>query len=69
MEHVIRGLGVMPKAARDKLVYLVVGTPVDYLAAVEGLAEELGVKQQLLLITEHLSEVRCCSCPCGCAAN
>ena len=65
MEHGIRGMGAMPKAARDTLIYLVVGRPadcgepcLDYRIRIEQLAEELGVKQQVLIISEHLSEVR-----------
>jgi hypothetical protein len=66
VEHVIRGLGSMPKAARETFIYLIVGRPadcgqpcLDYRSKIEQLADELGVKQQVLIITEHLSEVRC----------
>jgi hypothetical protein len=66
LEHVIRGMGAMPKAARDNFIFLIVGRPadcgepcLDYRAKIEQLADELAVKQQVLIITEHLSEVRC----------
>jgi hypothetical protein len=56
----------MPKAARETFIYLIVGRPadcgqpcLDYRSKIEQLADELGVKQQVLIITEHLSEVRC----------
>lgn len=64
VEYVIRGLAAMPKPSRDRFIYMVVGSPadcgarcLDYQAAIEDLADELGVRQQVLIISEHLSQV------------
>lgn len=60
----IRGLGKLPTAARGNLIYLVAGRPadcgqlcIDYHSTIEVLVAEFGLRQQVLLLSEYVSEV------------
>lgn len=64
VEHALRAIALLPHATRQSLIYLIVGQPadcgqncVDHYSMVEELASELSVRDQVLTIKEHLSEV------------